>query len=53
MMRVVKLVVQVKPLPDEATETALRETLRLCNGELRTRRLQAADQSAGHADPVP
>jgi putative transposase len=27
----VKLVVQAKLLPDEATETALRETLRLCN----------------------
>jgi predicted transposase len=27
----VKLVVQVKLLPDEATEAALRETLRLCN----------------------
>lgn len=30
-MRIVKLAVQVKLLPDEATETALRETLRLCN----------------------
>ncbi len=27
----VKLVVQVKLLPDAATETALRETLKLCN----------------------
>jgi IS605 OrfB family transposase len=31
MMQVVKLVVQVKLLPDEATEMALRETLRSCN----------------------
>ena len=30
-MRIVKLVVPVKLLPDEATEMALRETLRLCN----------------------
>jgi putative transposase len=30
-MRVVKLVVPVKLLPDVAAETALRETLRLCN----------------------
>jgi predicted transposase len=30
-MRTVKLVVQVKLLPNEATETALGETLRLCN----------------------